>query len=122
MRPFVFVVFAGTMSCASSGTSPQPGIATPTERVVAVDNHGVYRTTVAPNAKAPIPVAPSRAFEALKGVYAELGIPAGVSDPASGQVGNTNFWKTRKLGNESISTYLNCGDSLTGAVADNYRI
>ena len=122
MRRFMFLLmFAGTTSCASSGSS-KPGIATPTERIVAVDNHGVYRTNVAPNAKAPIPVAPGRAFDALKAVYAELGVPPATSDPATGQVGNPNFWKTRRLGKEAISTYLNCGDTFNGAAADNYRV
>jgi hypothetical protein len=123
MRHFMLLlVLAGTASCASSGSSPQAGIAAPTERIVAIDAENVYRTTVLPNAKASIPVAPSRAFEALKAVYEELGIPPGTYDPATGRVGNPNFWKTRKLGDVTISTYLNCGDSLVGAIADNYRI
>jgi hypothetical protein len=95
---------------------------TPTERIVATDNHNTYRTTVAPNEKVPIPVAPSRAFEALKAVYGDLGIPLAINEPATGRVGNADFWKTRKLANEPISTYLSCGDSFAGAAADNYRI
>jgi hypothetical protein len=94
----------------------------PTERTVAVDDNNVYRTTVLANAKAPIPAAPSRAFEALKAVYDELGIPPGTHDPATGRFGNTDFWKQRRLGNEAMSAYLNCGESFTGPVANNYRI
>lgn len=121
-RLVLLLVLAATMSCASSGSSPGSEIATPSERIVAADNQGTYRTTVAPNAKVPIPAAPSRAFDALKAVYSELGVPLGTDDPATGRVGNTNFWKTRKLGNEAISTYLNCGDSFAGTAADTYRI
>jgi hypothetical protein len=29
---------------------------------------------------------------------------------------------SRRLGNESMSAYLNCGESFTGPVANNYRI
>ncbi len=124
MRRFILpLVLAGaTASCASSGSSPESGIAKPSERIVATDNQRVYRTNVAPNAKAPIPAPQSRAFVALKAVYEELGIPPGTVDPATGRVGNTNFWKTRKLGNEAMSTYLSCADSYAGTAADLYRI
>ena len=119
--PMVLLGLAGTAACASSGTSGS-GLPTPSDRIVATDNHGTYRTTQAPNEKVAIPVAPSRAFEAVKAVYGELGIPLGVNEPATGRVGNADFWRTRKLGNEPISTYLSCGDSFAGAAADNYRI
>src|SRR5688572_32444203 len=114
MRRFpTLLLFAGVTACASS-PSQDPGIAMPTERTVAVDDKNVYRTTVLPNAKAPIAAAPSRAFEAVKTVYEELGIPPGTNDPATGRFGNMDFWKTRRLGNEAMSAYLNCGESFTG--------
>jgi hypothetical protein len=122
MRHFILLLLvAGTTSCASSG-STRTGIAAPTERVVATDGENIYRTTVRANPKVSLPVAPSRAFEALKAVYAELGIPQVVSDAATGQVGNTNFTKSRQLAAQPISSYLDCGDSLTGPSADIYRI
>lgn len=109
-------------SCASARSSPDPDIAPPTERVVATDTHGTYRTTVSPDAKAHIPASPSRVFDALKSVYEGLGVPPAISDPATGRFGNTDFWKSGKLGAEHISQYLNCGDSMMGPAADNYRI
>lgn len=123
MRSVVFplaIVF--TASCASSGSSPDPGLPTPSERVVAADTHGALRTTVTPNAKVHIAVAPSRVFDALKPVYEELGIPIALSEPSTGRFGNPEFWKTRKLGTEPISSYLNCGTSIMGPAADNYRV
>ena len=90
------VVLALVTSCASSGSSPAPEIVTPTERVVATDTHGTYRTTVAPSVKAHVPVSPSRVFDALKSVYEEMGVPPAINDPTTGRVGNTDFWKTRK--------------------------
>ena len=123
MRRFVFVIaLAGAAACASSGSSRPPGLDTPAERVIAADNQGAYRTTVAPNAKVPVPASPSRVFEALAAVYRELDIPVATNDPATGRVGNVDFWKARKLGGQPISSYLNCGDSITGAAADNYRV
>jgi len=118
-RVSLLLSIVATASCASA---PRTELALPTERTVAVDDQNIYRTTVLPNTKAPIGVPPNRAFDALKLVYEELGIPAGTHDPATGRFGNTNFWKQRKLGNQSMSAYVNCGESLTGPVANNYRI
>jgi len=123
MRPVLFlVVVVSTASCASSGASSGSEMPSPSERIVASDNQTTYRTTVAPNAKVPIPVAPSRAFVAVKAVYNELGVPLAMDEPATGRIGNTNFFRTRKFANEAISTYLNCGNSITGSAADNYRV
>ena len=94
----------------------------PSERIVASDNSVVIRTSVPPNARATIPVPPARVFDVLKAVYDELGIPSATSDMANRRIGNTNFFKTRKLGNTAISVYLHCGESLTGNIADSYRI
>jgi hypothetical protein len=122
MRRLTFLLaLAATASCASS-SSPGSGLAMPSERVLATDNQGTYRTTVQPNAKVLIAAAPGRTLEALRVVYEELGIPAGTYEPTMGRVGNSSFWKTRRLGNEAISTYLSCGDSFTGSAADNYRV
>ena len=115
----VFVI-ASTVSCASS--SPTPDVSLPSQRTVAVDDARVYRTSVAANPKAPIPAAPSRAFEALKKVYEEIGVPPGTNDPGTGRFGNTDFWKTRRLANEPISAFLNCGEGFTGPAANSYRI
>src|SRR5262249_45358876 len=118
-RSSVLILVISTASCASS---PGPDVSLPSQRTVAVDDSRVYRTTVAANARAPIPAAPSRTFEAVKAVYEELGIPAGTHDPASGRFGNTDFYKSRKLANDAMSTFINCGESFTGPVANNYRI
>ena len=120
-RSSLIVTLAGVIACASSPSS-DPGIGMPTERTVAVDDQNVYRTTVLPNAKVPIPAPPSRVFEAVRQVYGELEIPPGTHDPSTGRVGNTDFWKSRRLGGQAMSTYLSCGETFTGPAADNYRI
>ena len=120
-RSCILLLVTGSVACASSG-SPGPDVATPGQRTVAVDDQQVYRTTVVANARSPIPAAPSRTFDALKAVYEELGIPPGTNDPSTGRIGNTDFWKQRRLANEALSTFLSCGESLTGPVANTYRI
>ena len=120
-RLFLLTGLGGAISCASSG-SPGSTLPSPTDRVVVADNEAVLRTTVPPNAKATIPADPARVFEAGKVVYEELGVPVTIADPSISQVGNPNFFRTRKLGNERISLYLSCGNSVTGVIADDYRI
>ena len=120
-RSCVLLMVGGLAGCASSG-SHGPDVSLPSQRTVAVDDSRVYRTTVSANSKAPVPAAPSRTFDAVKAVYEELGIPPGTHDPATGRFGNADFWKQRRLANEAMSTYLNCGESFTGPVANNYRI
>jgi hypothetical protein len=120
-RSCVVLLGAGLAGCASSG-SPGPDVALPSQRTVAVDDSRVYRTSVAANARVPIPAPPNRTFDAVKAVYDELGIPAGMHDPSTGRFGNSDFWKQRRLANEPISAFLNCGESFTGPVANNYRI
>lgn len=119
--PFLVAVVI-TAACASSGSSPNTELPSPSDRIIASDNQGVMRTTVAPNAKVRIPAAPSRVLPALRAVFADLAIPVTTDDPSSGRVGNANFWKSRKLGDEPISTYLNCGAAITGLAADTYRV
>jgi hypothetical protein len=117
----LLVSLAAAVGCASSG-SPGPDLAPAGQRTVAVDDQQVYRTSVAVNAKVPIPAPPSRVFDALKTVYADLGVPPATHDPATGRIGNTDFWKSRRFANEPISSFLSCGETFTGSAADNYRI
>jgi hypothetical protein len=121
MRSVWILTAISSVACASGGSSPGT-LQSPSERIVARDNAAVIRTAVAPNAKVNIPAEPARVFESLKAVFEELGIPVATVDAAMSQVGNSNFARTRKLGNERISLYLSCGNSVTGVIADDYRI
>lgn len=123
MRRFIILLaLPGAAACASSGSTPNIGLPEPSERVVATDNTTTYRTTVSPTAKVPIAASASRAFEALKSVYSDLGVPVAILDPATGRIGNTNFSKSQRLGGEMLSTFFNCGNSIVGSAADNYRV
>jgi hypothetical protein len=123
MRRFILLVaLPGAAACASSGSQPDIGLPEPSERVVATDNTTTYRTTVAPTAKVPIAAPVSKVFDALKSIYSDLGIPVAVLDPATGRIGNTDFSKSQRLGKTMLSTYFNCGNSIVGPAADNYRV
>ena len=122
MRPFTMLLVLSVSACASSGPKPESEISRPTERVIASDNQGAIRSSVAPNATITIDVPPARALAVIQSVYDELGIPSATVDAASGTITAASFFKTRKLGTANLSMYFNCGDSLDGNIADNYRI
>jgi hypothetical protein len=69
-----------------------------------------------------VPAPPAKVFTALNSVYGDLGIDVKLSDPTSGQIGNRNFVKTHRLAGEPISSYVDCGLTVTGLAADNYRV
>jgi hypothetical protein len=117
------VALFGSLSCATAGSHPGPGVAAPSDRVVLVDDAGqTYRTSVAPNAKASIAAPATRAFDATRAAFEALGIPVASADPAAGQVTSGNFWKMRSLGKTPLSVYLECGRTATGAISEMYRV
>ena len=122
VRPFAILLVLAVSACASSGSTPGSDISRPTERIVASDNQGVIRSSVASNAKVTVDAPPARALAVIKSVYDELGIPSATVDPATGTITAPSFFKTRKLGTANLSAYFNCGNSLTGNIADNYRM
>ena len=122
MRPITILLLLAVSACASSGSRPDSEISRPSERIVASDNQGVIRSSVAPNAMVAIAVPPSRALAVIKSVYDELGIPSATVDAATGKITAPRFFRTRKLGSANLSMYFNCGDSLIGNIADNYRM
>lgn len=55
-------------------------------------------------------------------MYHDLEIPLTVEFPASGQLGNQNFYRTRQVAGESMTNLINCGSDMTGPKAASYRI
>lgn len=52
----------------------------------------------------------------------ELKIELKVRDSTAGVVGNMELVKMRKLNRTPLSRYVSCGQGMTGANADNYRV
>ena len=61
-------------------------------------------------------------FAALESTFAELKIPIETRNPKAGLLHNLNAEVTRRLGNEPLSRYLDCGRGFSGNNADVYRI
>jgi hypothetical protein len=122
MRAIAVVLVLAINACASSGSQPDSGLGRPTERIVASDRQGMIRSSADPNAKVTIEATPARVLSVIKAVYDDIGIPGATVDVASGRITAPMFNKTRKFGNDNLSLYFNCGDSLNGNIANTYRI
>ncbi len=75
-------------------------------------------------AATPVMVAASRetTYKAANAVLTELKIPVTTQDPAMRVLGSGSARMIRKLGRERLSTYLNCGQGMSGSHADGWRV
>ncbi len=67
-------------------------------------------------------VTPDKVYQALIVAYSELGIPATIINPKDGLVAAINRRAVGRLGNERLSRYVSCGDSMTGPCANQDRV
>ena len=114
LTPFACLI--SSIACASSGGPP-----TDTQRVILTDDQ-IYRTSVSGNAKTILSATPDQVWTALGQVYAGLGVEVATLDRANGRIGNAKFYKSRRMAGESISAFLNCGDTFSGPAANVHRI
>ena len=69
-----------------------------------------------------VPFPPARVYAALLATWKELKIPADIEDSTAGRLETKVFYRRGDLGGKQISTYLSCGDGITGPYADSYRV
>ncbi|HEU5217601.1 MAG TPA: hypothetical protein VFU23_03025 [Gemmatimonadales bacterium] len=69
-----------------------------------------------------VPFARGRVYSAVIDALKELKIPAEVLDSADGRVESNVFYRRGDLAGRQISTYLSCGEGITGPYADSYRV
>ena len=82
------------------------------ERVISTDQ-AIYES---------VAMAPDKVYQALIVAYSELGVPATIINPRDGLVASLNQRAVGRLGNERLSRYVSCGDSMTGPRADQDRV
>ncbi len=61
-------------------------------------------------------------WTALKPALEGLGVKVAFEDPASRQMGSPQIKVFRRLGKAPLSSYLRCGDGITGPNADTYAV
>lgn len=57
-------------------------------------------------------------WNALPGAYVQLDIPLASVNPDARLLGNDGFRAQGRLGEERISSYIHCGRTMTGSIAD----
>ena len=129
MRRLALLGIALCAACASSATTPGSA-STGTVRVsqgvgVGVGGGGtaVISTGSAPIAgESIVPAAPTKVWEALRGVYDSLGIAVATTDLSNRTIGNRNLQIRRTLGGVRLSKYIDCGSPQTRPSADFYDV
>lgn len=105
--------------CASAST-PEEGVGGPPaifhgdEGTVFGERPSASATTIA----ASVPTV----WRAAQTVLADFEIPVTLANPATHQIGNPSFYKTRRLAGQPMETLVNCGTSMAGPKAASYRI
>ena len=69
-----------------------------------------------------VPFPAGKVYTAVLAAFNELKIPADLRDSVDGRVESNVFHRRGDIGGKQISTYLGCGDGITGPYADSYRV
>jgi hypothetical protein len=120
---YVAIAFAAT-ACASSGASGTPAAEVITDEREAALSGALGRRVIADDLTVGESLEAPRAdvHRALIAAYAKLGIPAELINPSSGLVAVTEKRVTATLAGEPLSRFLSCGETITGARANQDRI
>jgi hypothetical protein len=83
---------------------------------------GTLMTEAARASTTEIAAPPEAVWLAVKKVYADFDIPVTLENLQGHQLGNPNFFKSRTMGGQSMSMYIDCGTGMTGPNASSWRI
>ena len=115
------LLLLGLCACASAGSSGEEVTAKqatiyagPDTPLLLAERPRAVATTIA----AP----PAAVWLAVKKVYADLEIPLTVENTSAHQLGNANFYKTRQIGGQNMTSFVDCGTGMTGPKSASYRI
>ena len=115
----LLLVLAGCAGGGEANLNPSPTpnrvISSPSGAYVALSDDSGAREAV-------LPGTPDALWPALQEVYAELGIPVTEVDAAQRVLGNSAVVVTRGVERLSRSQLMDCGNDLTGSVADQSRL
>ena len=82
-----------------------------------LDTHPISGTAVT---RVGFPV--ERVWDVLKTAFDSLAIPVASSDAATHTMGNASLRVRRRLGDVSVSKYINCGNTQSANAADGYEV
>jgi hypothetical protein len=125
IRSYGYVVLAlAAAACASSG-----GSAAPPPKVINDEREGALSAALGQRitaddmtASESLTAPRADAYRELIAAYAKLGIPAEMVNPSTGLVAVTERRVSSTLAGEPLSRFLSCGETMTGARANQDRI
>lgn len=109
------------MGCASTGTTPAETSERPATIFSGREAPTMYSD--APRAMSrslAVPVGAART--AVQQAFVDYSIPVTVSNPASGQIGNADFYRSGRFMGRPMVELVSCGSGITGPNAATYRI
>ncbi|HEY4306225.1 MAG TPA: hypothetical protein VGM82_17260 [Gemmatimonadaceae bacterium] len=109
-------------ACATGGNTVQGSDSAPQRQAIFQSEQGMLMTDPARAEATEIDAPPAAVWAAVKKVYMELEIPVTVDNLPGHQLGNANFYKTRRLGGEAMQSLVSCGNGITGPNAASFRI
>lgn len=128
MRMSQTVLLLLVSACGTSGSTAEtavtPGQMPSTSRVVTGDGSAlqINALNIDTDVRLFSTGTPEQVWAVLPAVYAELGIPLLVLDPATKSIGNSGYRVRRSLGKVPLYRYLDCGSSGTLKNAETYQI
>jgi hypothetical protein len=125
IRSFGYLVIALTATaCASGGGSRTPGPKVISDEREAALSAALGQRVMADDMTASESFAAQRVqtYRELIAAYAKLGIPAELVNPTTGLVAVTERRVSSSLAGEPLSRFLSCGETMTGARANQDRI
>ena len=124
MRTIPYLLIAATTACSPAATTPGTEVmSSGPARVIAAGGGAEVRLRIEKQATGGTLGFPLvQAWAALPAAYQALGIPVEHADPRTHELGNSRFLTRGTLNQMRMSTYLRCGQSITGALADTHRI
>ena len=118
-RTVPVALLALAAACAGGpGTGVVPTNQTTTTVMVTAEGNRTFTgaAPVANSVQTALPV--DSALARLRAAYEMASIPVALFDPATGRVGNSRLQIRRALNREPLSTFVDCGRSMTGVHAD----
>ncbi len=124
MKPHLAAV--ATLIVLASGCASAPSTAADkahTDRIVEVTDNGVLsRPEQLGHEDVTVSASPTTVSNALRAVYGALGVEVKYFNPSTGEIGNAEFVKMRKMAGQPLTDFINCGSTVTGPAADTYRV
>lgn len=119
-RALLLVLLTG---CATAGTAATGSDSAPRQQAIFTSPQtGTLMSEAARATKTEIDAPPATVWLAVKKVYADLEIPVTLENPPGHQLGNPKFNKSRQMGGQRMTDFVDCGSGLTGPNAASFRI